>query len=46
MVPIVLDVISLCPNSSSDLDIFVINFSTVSESIGRFFKAIKIEGAN
>ena len=38
--------ISLCPSSSKDLDIRLINFSVVSVSIGLFFKAIKIDFAN
>ena len=46
MVPIVLVEISLCPNSSSDLDIRLINFSVVSVSIGLFFKAMKIDLAS
>ena len=46
IVPIVLEEISLCPNSSKDLEILLINFSVVSVSIGLFFKAIKIYLAN
>ena len=34
--PIELEEISLCPNSSRDLEILEINFSTVSVSIGLF----------
>jgi hypothetical protein len=39
-VPIIDEDISLCPKSSNDLDVFVINFSTVSVSTGLLFKAI------
>ena len=41
-----LDEISFWPNSSKDLEIFVINFSTVSVSRGRFFKAMYIDFAS
>ena len=37
---IALDEISFCPNSSSDLEILVINFSTVSVSIGLVLRAM------
>ena len=37
-----LDAISLCPNSSKDLEILVINFSTVSVSIGLFLVLYKL----
>jgi hypothetical protein len=38
--------ISLCPSSSSDLEILLINFSVVSVSIGLFLSAIKIDLAS
>ena len=44
--PIVLVAISACPSSSRDLEILLINFSTVSVSIGLFFKAMKTDLAN
>ena len=42
----VFDEISLCPNSSKALEIFDINFSAVSVSIGLFLRATYIDFDN